>query len=46
MGNADSTNYSTMYKSWVTPELVPKVTDKPKFDVDLGFEEPKPARGM
>ena len=46
MGNADSTNFRTIYQSWTQPELVPKVTDKPKFDVDYGFAEPNPVRGF
>jgi len=44
MGNADSTNFRTIYQSWTQPELVPKVTDKPKFDVDYGFSEANPVR--
>ncbi len=40
------TSLSTIFQSWTNPELVPKVTDKPKFDPDYGFAEPNPTRGI
>lgn len=46
MGNADSTYYSTVFESWRTPELVPKVTDKPKHDPNYGFKETRTERGL
>jgi hypothetical protein len=46
MGNADSTYYSTIVDAWKHPDLVPKVTDKPKFDPNYGFAEERTPRGF
>jgi hypothetical protein len=46
MGNADSQFFSTVYESWTNPEVVPKSTDKPKFDPNYGFKSERTERGM
>ncbi len=40
------TSLKTIFQSWTNPELVPKVTDKPRYDADYGFAEPNPIRGI
>ena len=45
MGNADSTYFSTVIDSWKNPDLVPKVTDKPKHEPNYGFAESRAERG-
>lgn len=46
MGSADSTFYSTVIDSWRNPELMPKVTDKPRHDPNYGFQEQRTERGF
>jgi len=46
MGNADSQFFATVYESWTNPEVVPKPTDKPKFDPNYGFKSERTERGI
>ena len=46
MGAADSTFFSTAIDSWRNPDLVPKVTDKPRHDPNYGFQEQRTERGF
>ena len=46
MGNADSQFFATVYESWTNPEVVPKPTDKPKFDSNYGFKSERTERGI
>ena len=45
MGASYGTLVSTIAESWTNPEVVPKPTDKPKHDLNMGFSNERTQRG-
>ena len=46
MGASYGSLVSTNIESWTNPEVVPKMTDKPKHDANFGFSNERASRGF
>ena len=45
MGGAQSSYFNTITESWTNPDVVPKISDKPKHDSLYGFKSEREERG-